>query len=451
MAEPLTPEERRLGERLTAHLDALPLEDPAAVLERTVASPVGRRSRRGPGRVVLLAAAVLAIVSGGIIAGGGPISRLFADTVVLPPDSTLPPPPPASPEPSGAQPSGAPPSEPTPIPSDGPRLVNGDVLISHGGRVYRVDPTGAREPAELAGPPGKDWGAKWSPDGSRLLVLNGSVDGEPDLTLFLLSPDGRSVRQLTGTADVPLRHARDPAWSPDGTQIALRATRSGQVGMFVVSIDPPAVVASILGKDLGAPGWAPDGSRLVVRNGEGRLAVMTPGSPNLVPIVTTATVSDPVWAPDGWIVFTEFIGAGRSDFHGAIFRVQPDGTKLTQLTDPGPGRLDVDIDATGDGRLLGFTRHDQDGIASPAICCGTVVRSTADGTERLVPLGGGAVFSPDGRWMVAAGPAPGDSPSVKVAWIAVSVEGGERRVLLVRSAFGGASTAQNLSWGVARG
>jgi len=84
-------------------------------------------------------------------------------------------------------------------------------------------------------------------------------------------------------------------------------------------------------------------------------------------------------------------------------------------------------------------------------CCGTVVRSIVDGTERLVPLGGGAVFSPDGRWMVATGPAPGDSQSLKVAWIAASVDGGERRVLLVRSNYSGVSTADNLSWGVAGG
>ena len=447
MAEPLTPEERRLGERLAAHLDTVAPEDPAVVVERILASPVGRRSRRGPARVVLLAAAVVAIVSGGVMAGGGPISRLFPDTVVLPPDPTLPPPPPrASPEPTVPGPS-----ESTPIPSDGPRLVNGDVLISYGGHVYRADPTGGRETAELAGPPGKDWGAQWSPDGSRLLVLNGSVDGEVDLRLFLVSPDGRSARQLTGTADAPLRHAQDPSWSPDGTKIALRATRSGQAGIFVISVDPPAVVAAVLGKDLGAPAWAPDGSRLVIRRGEGGLAVMTPGSPDLVPIVTTATVSDPIWAPDGWIVFTSFIGAGRSDFHGAIFRVQADGTGLTQLTDPGSGRLDVDLEADRDGKLIGFTRQDQYGTRSPAICCGTVVRSTADGTERLVPLGGGAVFSPDGRWMVADGPAPGDSQSLKVAWIAKSVDGDAQRVLLVRTMVGGPTTGDNLSWGVAGG
>jgi len=53
--------------------------------------------------------------------------------------------------------------------------------------------------------------------------------------------------------------------------------------------------------------------------------------------------------------------------------------------------------------------------------------------------------------MVADGPAPGDSQSLKVAWIAKSVDGGERRVLLVRSNYSGVSTADNLSWGVAGG
>lgn len=445
MTEPLTPEEHGLGARLAAHLDALSLDHPAVVVESVVAQPLGRRSpraRRGALRLGLLAAAILA-VSGGVIAGGGAISRLLADTVVLPPDPILPTPPPAS-----LQPSGQPPSQPTPTESDATRLVNGDVLISYGGHVYLADPTGGREPAELAGPAGDDWGAQWSPDGSRLLVLNGTIDGEVDLALYVVSPDGRSARQVTGTADVPIREVQDPAWSPDGTQVALRATRAGHAGIFVVSVDPPAVVAAFLGTDLGAPAWSPDGSRLVVRNGEGRLAVVMPGSPDLVPIGTAATVSDPIWAPDGWIMFTEFIGAGGSNFHGAIFRVRPDGTGLTQLTDPGPGRQDVHLDASRDGSLLGFTRQDQDGIASPAICCGTVLRST-EGGERLVAPGGGAVFSPDGRWMVVTGPAPADPQSLKAAWIAVALDGGAERILFVRTMSSGPSTGGNLSWGVA--
>ena len=444
MTEPMAPEERRFGTRMAAHLDALVEDDPAVVLQRVVARTDVHRSRRRSARPVLLVAAVLVVVGAGLIAGGGSITRLLADTVVLPPDPTLPPPP------ASLQPTGPQASQPTPVPSDGPRLVNGDVLISYGGRVYRADPTGGRDPVELAGPPGQDWGAQWSPDGSRLFVLNGSIDGEVDLALVVMSPDGRSVQQITGTSDVPLRHAQDPAWSPDGTRIALRATRSGQAGIFVISVDQLAVVAAVLGKDLGAPAWSPDGGRLVVHSGQGRLAVMTPGGPDIVPIVTAATVSDPLWAPDGWIVFTEFIGAGRTDFHGAVFGVRPDATGLTQLTDPGPGRLDVDLVAARDGTLLGFTRQDQDGIPSPAGCCGTVVRSMDTGAERLIPLGAGAVFSPDGRWMVATGPPPGDVESLKVAWIVVPVDGGASRVLLVRTVFSGGSTGSDLSWGAAR-
>ena len=53
--------------------------------------------------------------------------------------------------------------------------------------------------------------------------------------------------------------------------------------------------------------------------------------------------------------------------------------------------------------------------------------------------------------MVADGPAPGDSESLKVAWIATPVDGGAQRVLLVRTMFSGTSTGDNLSWGVAGG
>jgi hypothetical protein len=444
MSEPMTPEERRFGTRLAVHLDSLAEDDAALVLQRVVARPDVRQSQRRSARPALLAAALLVLVAAGLIASGGSITRRLGDTVVLPPDPTVPPPQ------ASIAPSGPPPSAPTPAPTKPARVVNGDVLISYGGLIYLVDPSGARAPAELAGPDGDDRGAEWSPDGSHLLALNGSVDGDADLALYVIGPDGRSIRQITATAAVPLQNAQDPAWSPDGTRIALRATQAGIAGIFVVSVDEPAVVATVLGSDLGAPAWSPDGNRLVVRQGEGSLAVVTPGNPDVVPVVTVATVSDPVWASDGWIVFTEFSGAGGPDFRGAVFRVRPDGSGLTQLTDPGPGRLDVDLAAARDGTLLGFTRQDQDGIASPAICCGTVVRSTESWTERLVPLGGGAVFSPDGQWMVAPGPAPGDPQSLKkVAWIAVPVAGGAGQILLVRTLSGGGSTGGDLSWGAA--
>jgi WD40 repeat protein len=443
MSEPMTTEERRFGTRLAAHLDALAEDDPAVVLQRVLARTDVRRSRRRSARPLLLAAALLVLVAAGLIAGGGSITRLLADTVVLPPDPTLPP------RPSSVAPSGPGPSALTPAPTDPARLVNGDVLISYGGRVYLVDPSGAREPAELTGPDGDDWGAQWSPDGSRLLVLNGSVDGEADLTLYVMSQDGRSIRQITATAAVPLQNAQDPAWSPDGTRIAVRATHAGIAGIFVVSVDEPAIVAEFPGHELLAPAWAPDGGRLVVQNGPGNLAVVAPGSPDVVPIQTGATVSDPIWTLDGWIAFTKVVGGGERDFHAAVFRIRPDGTGLTQLTDPGMGRLDVNLVASQNASLLGYTRQDQYGISSPAICCGTVVRSMDTGAERLLPLGAGAVFSPDGTWMVATGPAPGDSESLKVAWIAVPVDGGASRVLLVRTMFSGPTTGDDLSWGTA--
>jgi hypothetical protein len=53
--------------------------------------------------------------------------------------------------------------------------------------------------------------------------------------------------------------------------------------------------------------------------------------------------------------------------------------------------------------------------------------------------------------MVADAPAPGDSQSLTVAWIAKSVDGDAQRVLLVRTMVGGPTTGDNLSWGVAGG
>ena len=438
MTEPLTPQESRLGRRLTAHLDALDLLDPRSILDAVSTAPPYRLRRLPLG---LLAAALIVLAGIGVAAGSGVRPPGLTDTVVLPPEPTLQPPPHASIAPSDLTRS------PIPFPSTATPFANGDVLISLGGHLYLSDPSGRRAPAELAGPDGPDWDAAWSPDGTRILSLNGSVDGEPDLALHVLSPDGLTDRRLTGAAGVPLHHVQQPVWSPDGRRIAMRAELDGHPGVYVIEVETTAIVARIAVADLGAPAWSPDGTQLVVHDGEGALAVVTLSDESVRRIVAEATVSDPVWGVDGWIYFTEFVGAGTNEFHGAVFRVRPDGSQLIQVTDPGRGRLDVFPALAPDARTLAVTRQDQFGASSPAVCCGTVVRSLETGDERLATVGSGAIWSPDGRWLVVDGVAPGDTTSTKVAWIAVPIGPGDQQVLLVRNMFSGASVGRSLSWG----
>jgi dipeptidyl aminopeptidase/acylaminoacyl peptidase len=450
--EPLTAQERRLGERLATHLDVLPLDQSRTVVQAAIAvasSPVRAAPRHGVR--VLLAAAALALVGIGAVASGAFHLDVVFDTLLLPSGPSLPAPPPLPTLASKSSPSpDASPTVPSPVPLE---VVNGDVLIGYGGRIFLTDPTGEREAFELAGPDGPDWGPQWSPDGRRILVYNGSVDGEPDLSVWVMRPDGRGAQRLTGTPEVPIRRAQDAVWSPDGSRIAMRGEIDGRVGLYVVDRNARSIVASTTDAGMALePAWSPDGTQIAIHVAEGRIAVWTMGEGAPKVVVDRGTVSGPTWGRNGTLVFWEYVTTSGNEFYWAIFDVRPDGSGARQLTDPGNGREDAQPKVSPDGRSLAFLRADRTGGGSPGVCCGIILRSFETGEERLVGDYSGAIWSPDGRWIAvqADNPAvaPPDPTSTKTEWIAIRIADGEQRFLLSRNAFGGPIIGgQEISWG----
>jgi hypothetical protein len=158
----------------------------------------------------------------------------------------------------------------------------------------------------------------FSPDGARLAAQGGGI--------YVLNADGSGLRRLVEEGEYP-------AWSPKDNWIAHRACFGGSCGVWLTFADSGERKRVTSGGSDGQPAWSPDGKQLAyISKEDGNFEVYRinhDGSGALR--LTNEGHSDglPVWSPDGkWIAF-------RSDRSGtwAIYVIRPDGSDLRKIVD----------------------------------------------------------------------------------------------------------------------
>jgi len=139
---------------------------------------------------------------------------------------------------------------------------------------------------------------------------------------------GFNFTQLTNL----VQDRADAVWSPDMSKIAFQSMRSGSHQIWVMNADgtTPQQLTFSHG---GQPSWSPDGSRIAYWRyldnlGISSIMTMKPDGTDQQVVINMG--DHPTWSPDGTrIAFTTAFGPGSK---GNIWRVNADGTGLTQLT-----------------------------------------------------------------------------------------------------------------------
>ena len=182
-----------------------------------------------------------------------------------------------------------------------------------------------------------------SPSGARALF---GARGD----LYTVPAKKGEIRDLTRSQGV---RERDPAWSPDGRQVAYWSDRTGEYELYVRPADGSGEERRVTTDGSEdptwryAPRWSPDGSKIAFGDREARLRIVDLASGALTDADRGrfSDITDYQWSPDNrWLTYTK-VGSGQlpsvwvySLDKGASYQLTGDDTAESEPTWDPKGR-----------------------------------------------------------------------------------------------------------------
>jgi dipeptidyl aminopeptidase/acylaminoacyl peptidase len=309
--------------------------------------------------------------------------------------------PPASPTPCSCTVPGRISRDPTPRPgprkpSPGPRVPASTVLAFASDRdgnweIYRMNVDGTKR-RRLTNDPAPDREPAWSPDGKQIAFVRLAKIADLAGDIYVVNADGSGLRLVT--------KGGGPKWSPDGKRLAFHRYTQGTYGPLfgeVWASNADGSAARRVAVDGLDPAWAPDGSRIAFGGATDGItnvtAVALDGSGRRQITNNPAYACQPEVSPDGKII--AFIALAEGD----VFRLEVidwEGESAPRALTSGVPRLEANPSWSPDGRVIAIER-DPDGDPHYASIVGDVpdtqppfvvlVKADGSGEVRLTPDG----------------------------------------------------------------
>jgi TolB protein len=237
-----------------------------------------------------------------------------------------------------------------------PAGVNADSTtgLHADGRIAFVDDTGIAS----MNPDGSGaWGVElnigdtapaWSPDGTQLAVV---THWAGNAGILAMQPDGSGAHMITSDAG-----DRDPAWSPDGSKLIV----ANGSNLYLISADGSGRAQLTFDTDRWAarPTWSPDGKKIAFEaspvNDGVRIIVDDLATGTETPITNAGAYNfAPAWSPDGDLIAF----SSSRDGVESIFVMHPDGSHVTRVTSS--QSYDETPAWSPDGTQIAFSRSGQ--------------------------------------------------------------------------------------------